>query len=80
LAVHDPIFPGKADIWRQDSIDVSRSSRWPRSRLGVALPNLVPLPPASPLVKVGQLTTCTGLPYEPFEFEQDGKVVGLTST
>lgn len=30
-----------------------------------------------PLVKAGQLTTCTGLPYEPFEFEQDGKVVGF---
>ncbi|MGH3799630.1 MAG: basic amino acid ABC transporter substrate-binding protein [Pseudonocardiaceae bacterium] len=30
-----------------------------------------------PLVKAGQLTTCTGLPYEPFQFEQDGKVVGF---
>jgi ABC-type dipeptide/oligopeptide/nickel transport system ATPase subunit len=30
-----------------------------------------------PLVKAGQLTTCTGLPYEPFEFEQEGKVVGF---
>lgn len=30
-----------------------------------------------PLVNAGKLTTCTGLPYEPFEFEQDGKVVGF---
>ncbi len=30
-----------------------------------------------PLVKAGQLTTCTGLPYQPFEFEQEGKVVGF---
>lgn len=30
-----------------------------------------------PLVKAGQLTTCTALPYEPFEFERDGKVVGF---
>ncbi|MGH3774811.1 MAG: ABC transporter substrate-binding protein [Pseudonocardiaceae bacterium] len=30
-----------------------------------------------PLVKAGQLTTCTGLPYEPFQFERDGKVVGF---
>lgn len=30
-----------------------------------------------PLIKAGQLTTCTGLPYEPFEFEQEGKVVGF---
>ena len=30
-----------------------------------------------PLVKAGQLTTCTGLPYEPFEFEQGGKIVGF---
>lgn len=30
-----------------------------------------------PLVKAGQLTTCTGLPYEPFQFEQDGRVVGF---
>ncbi|MGH3926871.1 MAG: ABC transporter substrate-binding protein [Pseudonocardiaceae bacterium] len=30
-----------------------------------------------PLVTAGQLTTCTGLPYQPFQFEQDGKVVGF---
>jgi polar amino acid transport system substrate-binding protein len=30
-----------------------------------------------PLVQAGQLTTCTGLPYEPFQFERDGKVVGF---
>ncbi|MGH3961850.1 MAG: ABC transporter substrate-binding protein [Pseudonocardiaceae bacterium] len=30
-----------------------------------------------PLVKAGQLTTCTGLPYEPFQFERDGQVVGF---
>jgi len=29
------------------------------------------------LVKDGKLTNCTGLPYEPFEFEQGGKVVGF---
>lgn len=29
------------------------------------------------LVKEGKLTNCTGLPYEPFEFERDGKVVGF---
>lgn len=30
-----------------------------------------------PLVAGGTLTLCTNPPYEPFEFEQDGKVVGL---
>ncbi|MCM2577603.1 ABC transporter substrate-binding protein [Streptomyces meridianus] len=30
-----------------------------------------------PLVKAGQLTTCTHLPYPPFQFEKDGKVVGF---
>lgn len=30
-----------------------------------------------PLVKAGQLTTCTGLPYEPFQFERNGEVVGF---
>ena len=30
-----------------------------------------------PLVQAGRLTTCTGLPYQPFQFEQDGKVVGF---
>jgi polar amino acid transport system substrate-binding protein len=29
------------------------------------------------LVQAGKLTTCTHLPYEPFEFEQDGEVVGF---
>ncbi|MFG2332458.1 ABC transporter substrate-binding protein [Streptomyces sp. NPDC048604] len=29
------------------------------------------------LVKAGQLTTCTHLPYAPFQSEQDGKVVGF---
>jgi polar amino acid transport system substrate-binding protein len=29
------------------------------------------------LVKAGQLTTCTHLPYPPFQFEQGGKVVGF---
>lgn len=29
------------------------------------------------LVKDGQLTTCTHLPYKPFQFEQDGKIVGF---
>jgi polar amino acid transport system substrate-binding protein len=33
--------------------------------------------PAVQLVKQGKLTNCTGLPYEPFEFEQGGKVVGF---
>ncbi len=30
-----------------------------------------------PLVKAGQLTTCTHLPYEPFQFKKNGKVVGF---
>lgn len=30
-----------------------------------------------PLVEEGKLTLCTNPPYEPFEFEQDGEVVGL---
>lgn len=29
------------------------------------------------LVNEGQLTNCTGLPYAPFEFEENGKVVGF---
>ena len=29
------------------------------------------------LVKDGAITTCTHLPYEPFQFEQDGKIVGF---
>jgi polar amino acid transport system substrate-binding protein len=29
------------------------------------------------LVKDGKILTCTGLPYEPFEFEQDKKVIGF---
>lgn len=29
------------------------------------------------LVQAGQLTTCTHLPYPPFQFEKDGKVVGF---
>ncbi|MFF4759768.1 transporter substrate-binding domain-containing protein [Streptomyces sp. NPDC001292] len=29
------------------------------------------------LVKAGQLTTCTHLPYAPFQFEKGGKVVGF---
>ncbi|MEV0087878.1 ABC transporter substrate-binding protein [Saccharopolyspora sp. NPDC050642] len=29
------------------------------------------------LVKAGQLTTCTHLPYPPFQFEKDNKVVGF---
>ena len=29
------------------------------------------------LITAGTLTVCTNPPYEPFEFEQDGKVVGL---
>jgi polar amino acid transport system substrate-binding protein len=33
--------------------------------------------PQVQLVKPGKLTNCTGLPYEPFEFEQSGKVVGF---
>lgn len=30
-----------------------------------------------PLVEEGTLTLCTNPPYEPFEFERDGEVVGL---
>jgi len=29
------------------------------------------------LVNDGQLTNCTGLPYKPFEYEEDGKVIGF---
>ncbi|MEV5571225.1 ABC transporter substrate-binding protein [Spirillospora sp. NPDC052269] len=29
------------------------------------------------LIKKGQLNTCTHLPYPPFQFEKDGKVVGF---
>jgi polar amino acid transport system substrate-binding protein len=29
------------------------------------------------LVKKGQLTTCTNLPYPPFQLEQNGEVVGF---
>ncbi|HEY0641349.1 MAG TPA: ABC transporter substrate-binding protein [Pseudonocardiaceae bacterium] len=29
------------------------------------------------LVQEGKLTNCTGLPYDPFEFEENGKVVGF---
>jgi polar amino acid transport system substrate-binding protein len=29
------------------------------------------------LIQDGQLTTCTHLPYEPFQFEQGGKIVGF---
>lgn len=30
-----------------------------------------------PLVAAGKLTTCTNVPYEPFQFNQGGKVVGF---
>src|SRR5688572_18063630 len=30
-----------------------------------------------PVVEKGRLTTCTHLPYPPFQFEQGGKVVGF---
>jgi polar amino acid transport system substrate-binding protein len=29
------------------------------------------------LVNEGQLTNCTGLPYKPFEYEENGKVIGF---
>ena len=29
------------------------------------------------LINDGAITTCTHLPYEPFQFEQDGKIVGF---
>lgn len=29
------------------------------------------------LVEAGQLTVCTSLPYEPFQFQQDGEIVGF---
>jgi len=29
------------------------------------------------LIQAGKVLTCTGLPYEPFQFEKDGKVVGF---
>ncbi|UUZ60522.1 hypothetical protein [Nocardioides sp. B-3] len=33
--------------------------------------------PKPKLIKDGTLLVCTSLPYEPFEFEQDGEVVGF---
>jgi len=33
--------------------------------------------PAPHLVKEGTLTICTSIPYEPFEFEKDGQIVGF---
>lgn len=33
--------------------------------------------PQVDLVNEGKLTTCTNLPYEPFQFEQEGEVVGF---
>jgi polar amino acid transport system substrate-binding protein len=33
--------------------------------------------PAVQLIKPGQLTTCTQLPYEPFQFRQGDKIVGF---
>lgn len=33
--------------------------------------------PKVKLVKTGQLTVCTHLPYPPFQLEQDGKIVGF---
>ncbi|OKK03919.1 ABC transporter substrate-binding protein [Streptomyces sp. CB03234] len=30
-----------------------------------------------PVVEKGKLTTCTHLPYPPFQFEQDGEIVGF---
>lgn len=34
-------------------------------------------PPQVKLVKSGQVTTCTNLPYPPFQFEKGGKIVGF---
>lgn len=36
-----------------------------------------PAPEGVTLVQAGKLLTCTGLPYEPFQFEKDGKVIGF---
>lgn len=40
-----------------------------------------PTPAASdggiPLINAGKLTVCSDIPYEPFEFEKDGKTVGF---
>ncbi|GAA2601735.1 transporter substrate-binding domain-containing protein [Actinomadura fulvescens] len=36
-----------------------------------------PKVPGVKLVKNGQLTVCTNIPYEPFQFNQGGKVVGF---
>jgi polar amino acid transport system substrate-binding protein len=33
--------------------------------------------PSVQLVKAGKLTNCTGLPYKPFEYEENGKVIGF---
>jgi polar amino acid transport system substrate-binding protein len=40
-----------------------------------AAPALAPSGPQ--LVNAGKVTTCTSLPYEPFQFEDGGKVVGF---
>jgi polar amino acid transport system substrate-binding protein len=50
---------------------------------GGAAPSASPSAPASAgaaaveLIKPGQLTTCTQLPYEPFQFRQGDKIVGF---
>lgn len=33
--------------------------------------------PQVDLINAGKLTTCTHLPYQPFQFEQEGKIVGF---
>jgi len=44
-------------------------------------PNTTAAPPAAAagvkLIKPGKLTTCTHLPYAPFQFEEGGKIVGF---
>ncbi|PUA82418.1 transporter substrate-binding domain-containing protein [Nocardioides currus] len=67
-----------------------RTSRTPMARIALAAVGLVALAscssaagstatsePEPSLLKDGKLTVCTSLPYEPFEYELDGEVVGF---
>ncbi|WP_033401359.1 ABC transporter substrate-binding protein [Actinokineospora enzanensis] len=44
---------------------------------GGAPSNTGSAPAGVQLVNAGKLTTCTGLPYKPFEYEEGGKVIGF---
>lgn len=75
--MHDPIFPGStlmAGRRRRAVLSVVTLALL-AAGCGASEPGITAT--GIPLVKAGQLTTCTGLPYKPFEFEQEGKVVGF---